>query len=232
MFITSEMKDSVSSEAYKSLRTAIRYCGTDKPIKTIVITSALSEEGKSTVAGNLAISLSESGVNVLLIDCDLRNPTLHKRLDLSNGVGITNFLISDSTLKETMIFIKPKLAFISAGKKAPNPSEILGSNTMSKFINEMKETVDYIIFDTPPVIPVTDSKLLAAKCDATILVVRANKSKEKYTLEAYKELKKVGANVIGTVFNDSEDKHKNKYYYCNEDRGKKKKYFKKKNKEG
>ena len=212
MFIMNQVPKSIVAESYRSLRTSIKYCSADKKIKTIVVTSALPNEGKTTVAGNLAISLSENGSTVLLIDCDLRNPSIHKHVEISNGIGITNILVEKSNLKQAMKILSPKLALISAGFIPPNPSEILGSEAMNTFLEEMKEVVDYIIIDTPPVIPVTDSKVLAAKCDATILVVRANKSKEKFVMEAYDELKKVDANIIGTVLNDSGEKNNSKYY--------------------
>ena len=212
MFTVEENPNSLVSEAYKSLRTAIKYFSTDEEIKTIVVTSALPSEGKTTIAGNLAITLSESGAAVLLVDCDLRNPSIHRNFNISNDIGLTSLLIEESTLKETTKFIRPNLVFISTGEIPPNPSEILGSKSMSKFIDEMKKTVDYIIFDTPPVLPVTDAKILAQSCDATILVTRANKSKEKSVVEAYEELKKIGVNVIGTILNDSEERSKNKRY--------------------
>ena len=212
MFIMNERPKSVVAESYRSLRTAIKYSSADKDIKTIVITSALPNEGKTTIAGNLAITLSQNESTVLLIDCDLRNPSIHKQFGISNSIGITNLLIEKKSLKEVMNIISSKLAVISAGEIPPNPSEILGSEAMDEFLEMMNKVVDYIIIDTPPVAPVTDSKVLAAKCDATILVVRANKSKEKFVLDAYNELKKIEANVIGTVLNDTERNKSIKYY--------------------
>lgn len=220
MFITSEMPKSISAEAYRSLRTSIKFSSVDKPIKTIVVTSSIPGEGKSTISGNLAITLSQSGARVLLIDCDLRKPSIHKKFRVLNDLGLTDILVDKCSLKDVIKKIDEYLFMITAGTIPPNPSEIVGSNSMEDLIKELSLSFDYIVMDTPPVIPVTDPLLLAAKSDATIIVVRARKTKEKIIRQTYDELIKVNSNIIGSILNDSETKTNNSYYeyYAEEDK--------------
>lgn len=212
MFVTNKMPKSLSAEAYRSLRTSIKYSTVDKSIRTIVVTSSIIGEGKSTVAGNLAFVLSQNGNRVLLIDCDLRKPSIHKKFGIVNDLGLTDVLVNECSLKYAIKKADNSLFLITAGTIPPNPSEILGSNSMEELIKELSMNFDYIVMDTPPVIPVTDPLLLAAKADATILVVRARKSREKIIKQTYEELTKVKANVIGSVLNDSETNTNNSYY--------------------
>lgn len=220
MFITSKMPKSISAEAYRSLRTSIKFSSVDKPIKTIVVTSSIPGEGKSTISGNLAITLSQSGARVLLIDCDLRKPSIHKKFRVVNDLGLTDILVDKCSLKDVIKNIDEYLFMITAGTIPPNPSEIVGSNSMEDLIKELSLSFDYIVMDTPPVIPVTDPLLLAAKSDATIIVVRARKTKEKIIRQTYDELIKVNSNIIGSILNDSETKTNNSYYeyYAEEDK--------------
>lgn len=220
MFITSKMPKSISAEAYRSLRTSIKFSSVDKTIKTIVVTSSIPGEGKSTISGNLAITLSQSGARVLLIDCDLRKPSIHKKFRVVNDLGLTDILVDKCSLKDVIKKIDEYLFMITAGTIPPNPSEIVGSNSMEDLIKELSLSFDYIVMDTPPVIPVTDPLLLAAKSDATIIVVRARKTKEKIIRQAYDELIKVNSNIIGSILNDSETKTNNSYYeyYAEEDK--------------
>lgn len=169
-------------------------------------------EGKSTVAGNLAYTLSQEEGKVLLIDCDLRKPTIHKKLELSNEKGLTDLLVDKINPKEIIQEVSKNLFIITSGSRVPNPSEVVGSKAMEILLNEVSKDYKYIVIDTPPVIPVTDALLLAAKADATILVVRSRKSKEKILNQSYEELKKVKANVIGTVLTDLEKSRYDKYH--------------------
>ena len=212
MLVVNKLPRSLSAEAYKSLRTNIKYSSIDKQIKTIVVTSSLPGEGKSTVAGNLAYTLSQEEGKVLLIDCDLRKPTIHKKLELSNEKGLTDLLVDKINPKEIIQEVSKNLFIITSGSRVPNPSEGVGSKAMEILLNEVSKDYKYIVIDTPPVIPVTDALLLAAKADATILVVRSRKSKEKILNQSYEELKKVKANVIGTVLTDLEKSRYDKYH--------------------
>ncbi|WP_346884829.1 CpsD/CapB family tyrosine-protein kinase [Clostridium sp. UBA4395] len=212
MFIYNKMPHSISAESYKSIRTSLKYSSVDKTIKTIVITSSVPGEGKSTIAGNLALCLSESGNKVLIIDCDLRRPSLHKKFRLSNLKGITDCLIDKDNLKESIQEFTSDLSVISSGTIPPNPSEILGSKTFERFLKNIGSTYDYIILDTPPLLAVTDASILAGKADATIIVVKYGKTREKDINLAYKELKKVNANVVGSILNNCDMKRTDSYY--------------------
>ena len=228
MFVTKEKPKSLSAEAYRSLRTSIKFSSVDKPIKTIVVTSALIGEGKSTVAGNLAYTLNQDGAKVLVIDCDLRKPSMHYNFSVSNEKGLTDVLAGSSDLKSVIKKIEESLFLITAGTISPNPAEILGSKAMEDLINELYIDFDYIILDTPSVLPVSDTLLLASKADATLIVVKAKKTKEKMVKEGYVQLVDVGANVIGTVLNESDKSLNNKYCdYYQERKGKKGKKFNK-----
>ena len=211
MFVTKKMPRSLSAEAYRSLRTSIKFSSSDKPIKTIVVTSSLIGEGKSTVVGNLAYSLNQDGSRVLVIDCDLRKPSIHENFLLSNEKGLTDILVGKSDLKSVTKKIEESLFLITAGTIPPNPAEILGSKAMEDLIKELYVNFDYIILDTPSVLPVSDTLLLAAKADATLIVVKARKTKEKMVKESYERLIEAKANVIGTILNESDKSLDNKY---------------------
>ncbi len=212
MFIYNKMPHSISAESYKSIRTSLKYSSVDKTIKTIVITSSVPGEGKSTIAGNLALCLSESGNKVLIIDCDLRRPSLHKKFRLSNLKGITDCLIDKDNLKESIQEFTSDLSVISSGTIPPNPAEILGSKTFERFLKNIGSIYEYIILDTPPLLAVTDASILAGKADATIIVVKYGKTREKDINLAYKELKKVNANVVGSILNSCDMKRTDSYY--------------------
>lgn len=222
MFIVSKMPRSISAESYRSIRTSINYSSVDRKIKTIVVTSSIAGEGKSTVSGNLACILSENKNKVLIIDCDLRKPSLHKKFKVSNEIGITDILVNKCTEKEAIMSVDKGVDLITAGTLPPNPAEVIGSNTLKRFIDEMALRYDYVVIDTPPVMAVTDAQLLAAKCDGTVLVVRAKKTKGKYVKSAYNELEKVRANIIGSILNGADLKQKYGYYkHYSEDSGRK-----------
>ena len=228
MFVTKKMPRSLSAEAYRSLRTSIKFSSSDKLITTIVVTSSLIGEGKSTVVGNLAYSLNQDGSRVLVIDCDLRKPSIHENFLLSNEKGLTDILVGKSDLKSVTKKIEDSLFLITAGTIPPNPAEILGSKEMEDLIKELSINFDYIILDTPPILPVSDTLLLASKADATLIVVKARKTKEKIVKESYSKLVEARANVIGTILNESDKSLDNKYCgYYQEGKNKKGKNFKK-----
>lgn len=224
MFIVDKLPKSITAESYRSLRTNIQYSSIDKQVKTLVVTSSNAGEGKSTVACNLAYTFFQNGKRVLIIDCDLRKPSLHRKFNVSNEEGLTDVLVGTSKLNNVMKKIDDNLYLLTTGTLPPNPAEIIGSNTMENFLEQCKINFDYIILDTPPILPVTDSKLLAIKADATVVVVRSEVSKSKHVSQAFKELEKVNANIIGTILNDVE-MYSEKLYYDYSNKSKKSKFI-------
>jgi capsular exopolysaccharide synthesis family protein len=212
MFILEKDPKSIAAESYRTLRTNIQYSSFDKEYKVIMVTSSEPGEGKSTIAGNLALSFAQDGKRVLLIDCDLRKPSLHKKFKISNLVGLSDVLIGKEDLKTALHRYNENLVVLTSGKIPPNPSEMLSSKTMSMLLEELKGVFDCVILDTPPVQAVTDSQILSTKADGTILVIRAERTKRDSVQNALGLLKKVNANIIGTVLNGV-DSGRNKYYY-------------------
>ena len=212
MFVVEKQPKSVAAEAYRSLKTNIQYSSFDKEYKTIVVTSANPGEGKSTTAGNLALTLAEGEAKVLLVDCDMRKPSMHKNFRVTNTYGISDVLLQKQKVMDVAHMYNKNLSIITAGKIPPNPAEMLASKAMTLFLREMKEHFDYIVLDTPPVQAVADAQILSTKVDGTLVVVRAGVTKKDDVHNSVASLKKVNANIIGTVLH-AVDNSKNKYYY-------------------
>lgn len=177
MLIVENKPRSVAAESYRTLRTNIQYSSFDEECKSIVITSSEPGEGKSTTAANLALSLAQGEKKVILIDCDLRKPSIHKKFKISNLTGLSDVLIGQKKLIQVLKRHGDNLLLLTSGKIPPNPSEMLGSKAMKNLLKELRENFDYIIIDTPPVQAVTDSQVLSTEADGTLLVIKAEKTK-------------------------------------------------------
>ena len=215
MFVMEKAPKSIDAEAYRSLRSNIEYSSFDDEYRVIVVTSSVPGEGKSTTSGNLAIALAQSGNSVLLVDCDMRKPSIHKMFKISNAAGTAELLLRKKLFEEVANNYNENLTIITAGKIPPNPSEMLASRAMTAFIEEMKNEFKYIILDTPPLQAVTDAQVLSTKADGVLLVVKAGSTKKELVLNSVDLIKKVHGKVIGTVLNGVENK-KNSYYYYGE----------------
>ena len=215
MFVMEKAPKSIDAEAYRSLRSNIEYSSFDDEYRAIVVTSSVPGEGKSTTSGNLALSLAQSGNKVLLVDCDMRKPSIHKKFKISNMSGTAELLLRKESFEDVANYYNENLTIITAGKIPPNPSEMLSSRAMTAFIKEMKKEFKYIILDTPPLQAVTDAQVLSTKVDGVLLVVRAGSTKRDAVLNSIDLIKKVQGKVIGTVLNGVENK-KNSYYYYGE----------------
>lgn len=212
MFVLEKQPKSVEAESYRILRTNIMYSSFDKEIKRILVTSSEPGEGKSTTSGNLALAFAQDEKKVILIDCDLRKPSIHKKFRISNNRGLSDVIIDRDKLNKCIQKRTEYLDVLTAGKIPPNPSEMLGSQAMSGLLDELSNIYDVIVLDSPPVLAVTDAQILSTKVDGTVLVVRAEKTKKDTVLAAKGVLDKVNANILGTVLNGG-DKNKDNYYY-------------------
>ena len=216
MFIVEKKPKSVAAEAYRSLRTNIQYSSFDNKYQTLVVTSANPGEGKTTVAGNLALVLAQGESKVLLVDCDMRRPSIHKTFKISNTYGISDLLVGNKKLESVANKYNDNLSIVPAGKIPPNPAEMLASKAMTAFLEEMKNYFDYIVLDTPPLQAVTDAQVLSTKVDGSLIVVRAGVTKKDAVHNAVSIIKKVKGNIIGTVLNVAETKNDKYYYYGDE----------------
>lgn len=200
------------SEAYRTLRTNIEFSSIDEPIKSIIITSSGAGEGKSTTSINLAYAFVQGGKKVLLIDGDLRRPMLHKKFEISNQCGLSTVLIGEKDINHCIKNIEG-LDLLTSGPIPPNPAEMLGSEKMKALIESLKETYDYVLIDSPPVGFVTDSALLAASADGTILTVAVEETEKKAAAYAKRQLSRVNANILGVVLTKIPQKNSGYYKY-------------------
>ena len=205
------------SEAYRTIRTNIKFSNiAGQELKTIMLTSATPNEGKSTTISNLAVVMAQAGHSVVLCDCDFRNPTQHKIFGLHNK-GLSNCVATGSNvmdiIQQTSV---PNLYVLTSGPVAPNPSELLASQNMVDILEELKQHFDYVLVDTPPVMPVTDAAVVSAKVDGTILVIASGAVSPSIAVEAKTRLEQAGAHLLGVVLNKVDvgaNSHYGYYYY-------------------
>lgn len=201
-----------ASEAYRSLRTNLLYAVVDKPLKVVLLTSPSSSEGKSTTCANLGGVLAQAGNETLLIDADLRRPSLHKFFGVRNFRGVMNVLTGENELSDVLVEPFPGLKVAPSGQIPSNPSEILGSNRFAGLVEEAKKGFDYVIIDSPPVGLVPDPLILATQADAVLLVLDAQGTRKDSLRKAIRSLESVGASVLGTVVNNLEVGRNQQYY--------------------
>jgi polysaccharide biosynthesis transport protein len=210
VFVVNQPRSPIS-EAFRSLRTNLEFASVDSPAESILVTSPGSEEGKTTIASNLAIVLAQNEKKVALVDADLRRPNIHKEFGLSNFIGLSDTLRErlsiDDVLQESGV--SENLSIITSGVLPPNPVELLASHRMENIINELKEKFDIVILDTPPML-VTDAQVLSTKVDGTIFVIRPGKTRTTMARAPLEELRRVNSIVLGVVMNRIP---KNRDYY-------------------
>lgn len=201
------------AEQFRTVRTNLQFASVDQELKTIVVTSAGPSDGKSFTSANLAIIFAQQGKKVLLVDADLRKPTVHYQFRIDNRRGLSSLLIGENNLNEATVNSNiPNLDILSSGPIPPNPSELLGSKKMQHVIEQGKELYDLIIFDTPPVLAVTDAQVLADYADGSLLVVRSKKTDQEAAIKAKESLEPAKAKLLGVVLNDV-SLEKDQYYY-------------------
>jgi capsular exopolysaccharide synthesis family protein len=191
------------AEAYRTIRTGVYFGTPGGAAKTILVTSPAPGDGKTTLASNLAVAMAQAGNRIILIDADFRKPMQHKIFQLTKGIGMSSVLAGTMTLEEAIQeTVVPNLSVLPCGPIPANPSEILNSQAFADVLDHLVEAYDHVIIDSPPVLPVTDARILAAGADATILAVRAEKSTRKGSVYARDTLASVGARLLGVVVND------------------------------
>ncbi len=195
---------SAAAKAFRTLRTNIQFKSLDRPVRTILVTSSTAEEGKSTVVANLAASFAQTGAAVIAVDCDLRNPSLHRIFGLPNDRGLTSLMLTlDAGVRDQLQRSEAgKLDVLTSGPLPPNPAELLGSQRMATVVQELRDLADYVIFDTPPVLAVTDAAVLATKLDGSILVLSAGKARRDAAKKAKRTLEELSAHFLGVVVNN------------------------------
>lgn len=213
--ITVQDPRSPIAEAYRTLRTNLEFSSLDNPLKTLVVTSAGPEEGKSTTLANLAVTMAEAGRQTILVDCDLRRPRLHTFFGLDNSRGLTTMMVDEGAMKDPPLLTTgvENLWLLPSGALPPNPADMLATRRMVEVIEGLKARADIVLFDAPPVIAVTDAAILATRVDGVLLVVSAGVTKRDYVLQAKELLERVNARVVGVVLtNVSFDATLHRYY--------------------
>jgi len=211
---------SPAAEAYRTLRTNLYFSSLDQALETLVVTSAAPGDGKSTTLSNLAVTMAQGDKRAILVDADLRQPSLHTYFGISNNLGLTTMAVDEDALANPPLVATAvgNLWLLPSGPLPPNPAEILGSRRMEEIIANLKSRADIVLFDAPPIIAVTDAAVLGTKVDGVLLVVRAGKTRREHAARAKELLEKVNVRVVGAVLsNATPDQSLGGYYATNID---------------
>jgi len=202
------------AEQFRTVRTSIEFSSVDTDLRSVVVTSSCPTEGKSTITANLAIVFAQQGKRVLLIDSDLRKPTVHYTFHIENNIGLTNILAKQATLEKAVkTTVQENLWILTSGPIPPNPSELLGSNNMNALLEKAKSEYDLIIFDSPPVLTVTDAQVLANLTDGVVLVISSGNTKIDSARKAQELLEIAKAKILGVVLNNKKEQDNLSSYY-------------------
>ncbi|HLP77532.1 MAG TPA: polysaccharide biosynthesis tyrosine autokinase [Candidatus Paceibacterota bacterium] len=213
-FLMEEGADSPHAEAYRVLRTNLLFSRKDDKLNSIAVVSAGAGEGKSTTILNLATVFAQNGARVVVVDSDLRRPTLHKIMRVTNNLGLTNYLLKQNTLEEVIQTSNlPSLDFMASGKLPSSSMGVLSSAQMKNLINELKQRYDYVFFDSPPIMGVSDASILASEVDITLQVIQYRRYPQPMNIRAKQMIEKVGGNLLGIVLNNINMSQDESYYY-------------------
>ncbi|MCL6598844.1 MAG: CpsD/CapB family tyrosine-protein kinase [Alicyclobacillus macrosporangiidus] len=222
--ITITQPKSLISEAYRNIRTNIQFSTAVNDMRTVMFTSTLPEEGKTSTASNVAVVSAQAGKRVLLVDADLRKPQVHHRFQVSNLDGLSTVLIRERRLEECIIESQVhNLYLLPSGPIPPNPSEMLSSRVFSALAQHCAQEYDVVIFDTPPVLSVTDALVVSQLADGVVFVVNARKTNRNLARQAVAALQQVNARILGVVLNRVQQRDRQygytySYYYASEEK--------------
>jgi capsular exopolysaccharide synthesis family protein len=193
----------IRGEEFRHLRTNIRFLSVDRQIGSFVVTSAMPGEGKTSTASNLAIALAQAGQPVVIVDADMRRPSVADTFGISGAVGLADVLLGEVSLRDAVQKWRPDLPLyiLPSGPTPPNPSELLGSQQLEKLIQSMRETNMIVVFDSPPLLPVTDAAVLARATDGALLVARVGKTRTDQLETAAEVLRTANAPILGAIAN-------------------------------
>jgi len=212
--LINEGAESPHAEAYRVLRTNLLFSRKDERLNSMCVVSAGAGEGKSTTVFNLATIFAQSGNRVVIVDSDLRRPTLHKMISVSNSVGLTNYLLGQNTLEEVIQTTSvPGLHFMASGKLPSSSLGILSSAKMKDLIHELKQRYDFVFFDSPPIMGVSDASILASEVDMSVQVIQYRRYPQPMNIRAKQMVEKVGGNLVGIVLNNINMSQDESYYY-------------------
>ena len=237
--VTVHSPKSAAAESYRSIRTGILFSSADAAPRTIVFTSASPDEGKTMTAANIGVAMANAGSRVLLLDCDMRRPRIHKIFGVDRKIGLSSILVGTGSAKDAIVPSSVEnLDILPVGPIPPNPSEIIGSKKMGLLLSDLKKQYDRVLIDSPPISAVTDAVILAQMADSLLLVVRAGETPRQVIQHALAQVRSVNANILGAVLNavsvgrDSYYYYQYYYYYYGDDGDRKKKHQRKKRHSG
>lgn len=204
---------SPASEAYRTLRTNLAFYSVNEPIRMLVVTSPAPDEGKSTTIANLAVTMAQGGRRTILVDGDLRRPTLHQIFNLSNSTGLTTMVLDETAPLQTQDTEVANLSVLTSGPTPPNPADLLGSPHVARVLTALREQADMVLIDAPPVLGVTDAAVVGALADGVLLVVNAGKTRRDHAERAKELLENARVRIVGvTLTNAPADKALQGYY--------------------
>lgn len=205
---------SAAAEAFRTLRTNLIFSSVEKPISTLLVTSAAQSEGKSAVAANLAVAFAQSGNTTILVDADLRKPVQHTLWNIDNERGLTTMMLDSTALSSPPLVSTSveNLQVLPSGLLPPTPSDLLGSQRMHEAIGVLKARANYIIFDSPPVLAATDATLLGTQLDGALVVISAGHTRREHALRARQALERVHVRIVGAVLSNAPRESTSTYY--------------------